>query len=84
MNPQKKKSGRRKKHKVRSDTDVSDYESSRKRCKLSVMDNSLVSSTEDHEPVEQSGWGQNVPYEVLFRVFENLCVQEGCLPVLIK
>lgn len=84
MNPQKKKSGRRKRHKPRSDTDVSDYETSYKRNKLNVAKLSNVNNVAEEEPKEQSAWGQSVPYKVLYRVFQLLCVQEGCLPVLVR
>ncbi|CAG9835871.1 unnamed protein product [Diabrotica balteata] len=53
MPPSKKKSGRRKKHKVNSDTDVSDYEKRPKRSKPWSTEND-VSSTQEHEPIEQS------------------------------
>lgn len=84
MNPQKKKSGRRKRHKQRSDTDLSDYESSSKRNKINVNKMTTVNSAAEEEPKEQSVWGQSVPYNVLYRVFQHLCVQEGCLPVLVR
>lgn len=79
LNLHKKKSGRRKKHKAGSDTDLSDCESSSKRNKLSIIKMSSV----EEQPKEQSVWGQSVPYKVLHRVFHNLCVQEGCLPLLV-
>lgn len=84
MNPQKKKSGRRKRHKQRSDTDLSDYESSNKRNKINVGKVSSVNNAADEEPKEQSVWGQSVPYKALYRVFQYMCVQEGCLPVLVR
>lgn len=84
MNPQKRKSGRRKRHKQRSDTDLSDYESSTKRNKPTFAKISNVNNAADEEPKEQSVWGQSVPYKALYRVFQHLCVQEGCLPVLVR
>lgn len=85
MNPQKKKSGRRKRHKQRSDTDLSDYETSYKRSRVNAAAKlSHVNNAADEEPKEQSVWGQSVPYKALYRVFQYMCVQEGCLPVLVR
>ncbi|XP_028133036.2 F-box/LRR-repeat protein 6 [Diabrotica virgifera virgifera] len=85
MPPSKKKSGRRKKHKVNSDTDVSDYEKRPKRSKPWSTEND-VSSTQEHEPIEQSVWGdpEKLPTAVLERIFDHVVNQEGCLPSLVK
>lgn len=83
--PSKKKSGRRKKHKVNSDTDASDCEKKPKRSKPSTTEND-VSSTQEQEPLEQSVWGdpEKIPVSVLERIFDHVVIQEGCLPSLIK
>ncbi|EEZ97209.2 F-box/LRR-repeat protein 6 isoform X2 [Tribolium castaneum] len=78
--PNKKKSGRRKKQKVTSDTDVSDYEYTAKKSK----NESDVTSTQDQEPQEQSVWGEHVPENVLYKIFQNVCFQDGCLPNLVR
>ncbi|KAK4881598.1 hypothetical protein RN001_004917 [Aquatica leii] len=82
--PTKKKSGRRKKHKISSDTDTSDYESRKKekRSKPTVVETeSDVTSTENITE-EESKWA-TIPYTVLHRIFQILCMQEGCLPSLV-
>lgn len=78
--PNKKKSGRRKKHKPVSDTDASDYESKSKRVKFVHTEVGQDSS----EPEEQSPWGKFLPTNILYKIFQNVCMQEGCLPVLVR
>ncbi|XP_060526651.1 F-box/LRR-repeat protein 6 [Cylas formicarius] len=86
LTPTKKKSGRRKKHKVHSDTDNSDYEKKPKRSRPSGAHDNDVTSTQDVEPLEQSGWGDpdKMPVDILLRIFEEVCAQEGSLPVLVS
>ncbi|KAH8407713.1 hypothetical protein KR222_011259, partial [Zaprionus bogoriensis] len=38
----------------------------------------------DAEPIEQSAWGQKIPEEVLFRIFQHVVDKEGCLPTLCR
>lgn len=84
LTPNKKKSGRRKKPKVTSDTDVSDYEyNNAKKSKMSNND-SDVTSTQDEEPQVQSVWGENIPEPVLYKIFQDVCFQDGCLPNLVR
>ncbi|KAH8297433.1 hypothetical protein KR044_011842, partial [Drosophila immigrans] len=42
------------------------------------------SADADKEPVEQSAWGQKLPEEVLFRIFQLVVDKEGCLPTLFR
>ena len=81
LTPNKKKSGRRKKHKTLSDTDASDYESNRKRTKVS---DTVVNTVQEDEPKEQSVWGQNIPRDILYKIFQNVCHQDGALPMLVR
>ncbi|CAH1119054.1 unnamed protein product [Phaedon cochleariae] len=83
--PNKKKSGRRKKHKAASDTDASDYEKKPKRTRPSTADND-VSSTQESELLEQSAWGDpaRLPEEILHKIFDNVVAQEGSLPSLVR
>jgi hypothetical protein len=83
LTPNKKKSGRRKKPKVTSDTDVSDYEYNNAKKSRASSDND-VTSTQENEPQEQSGWGQYMPEPVLYKIFQILCTQDGCLPNLVR
>ncbi|KAL3276889.1 hypothetical protein HHI36_012260 [Cryptolaemus montrouzieri] len=83
MTPSKKKSGRRKRHKVRSDTDASDYETTRKRHRSSANNEDLVSSSQSPE-INDLGWGSVIPESVLFRIFQYCCSQDGALPILIR
>lgn len=69
---------------MQSDTDVSDYECSSKRNKFSITNVPVLSTTDNEEPEEQSVWGQSVPYSVLQCIFHKLCIQEGCLPLLVR
>ncbi|XP_066159229.1 F-box/LRR-repeat protein 6 [Euwallacea fornicatus] len=84
--PNKKKSGRRKKHKVYSDTDNSDYEKKPKRSRPSATTDNDVSSTQSGEPPEQSVWGDalRLPAEILEKIFEETCAQDGALPTLVR
>lgn len=79
LTPNKKKSGRRKKHKVLSDTEKSDNKHKSK-CAKFVH----ISDVEAGGVEEQSVWGQYLPVNVLYKIFENVCMQEGCLPVLVR
>lgn len=82
--PNKKKSGRRKKHK-NSDTDASDYETNKAKRSRPTSDND-VTSTQQEEPLEQSPWGSvdRMPDAVLMKIFQNVCAQDGCLPALVR
>lgn len=82
LQPCKKKSGRRKKHKVHSDTDASDTETMRKRLKV-VTDNNK-NEEEAEEPQEQSVWGEKIPDVILYKIFEIAVMQDGCLPTLVR
>ncbi|XP_050296508.1 F-box/LRR-repeat protein 6 [Anthonomus grandis grandis] len=85
--PSKRKSGRRKKHKnYTEDTDNSDYEKKPKRSRSNTAMENDVSSTQSEEPVEQSAWGDptKLPTEVLEKIFEETCAQEGALPTLVR
>ncbi|KAK5649768.1 hypothetical protein RI129_000797 [Pyrocoelia pectoralis] len=81
--PTKKKSGRRKKHKITSDTDTSDHEDRKKRNKPTVIAETepVVTSTENI--IEEGKWAK-MPYKLLHRIFQTLCMQEGCLPSLVR
>lgn len=83
MTPSKKKSGRRKRHKVKSDTDASDYECTKKRHRSSVNNDDLVSSSQSDE-IEDSGWGTKIPEFALFRIFQYCSSQDGALPILLR
>lgn len=83
MTPTKKKSGRRKKQKVTSDTDGSDYESSNAK-KSRFNNDNVVTSTLESEPQVQSGWGEHLPHKLLYKIFQNVCLQEGSLPSLVR
>lgn len=82
--PNKKKSGRRKKHK-NSDTDASDYETNKTKRSRPTSDND-VTSTQQEEPLEQSPWGsvELMPESILLKIFQNVCAHDGCLPALVK
>ncbi|XP_049821384.1 F-box/LRR-repeat protein 6 isoform X2 [Aethina tumida] len=89
----KKKSGRRKKHKPNSDTDTSDYERSRgaKRSRNNVAtpmvgDNDVSSTQQDVADAdrEQSPWADRMPRALLERIFQFACMQDGCLPTLVR
>lgn len=41
-----------------------------------------MSSTENALQ-EQSKWA-TMPYKILHRIFQTLCLQEGCLPLLVR
>lgn len=82
LTPNKKKSGRRKKHKITSDTDASDYEKKTKRVKYVSAPKTNEECEDDDR--EQSPWGLFLPQPVLYKIFENLCMQEGTLPTLVK
>ncbi|KAF7286700.1 F-box and leucine-rich repeat protein 6 [Rhynchophorus ferrugineus] len=93
LTPNKRKSGRRKKHKVQSDTDTSDYEKRPKRSRTAataasaaVVTDNNVSSTQDVEPLEQGPWGDSskLPEELLERIFREACLQDGSLPTLVR
>lgn len=83
MTPSKKKSGRRKRHKVKSDTDASDYECTKKKSRSSANNDDFVSSSQSDE-IEDSGWGSKVPESVLFRIFQYCSGQDGALPILLR
>ncbi|KAK9874860.1 hypothetical protein WA026_005676 [Henosepilachna vigintioctopunctata] len=83
VTPSKKKSGRRKRHKVKYDTDASDYETTKKKHKSSANSDDFVSSSQS--PVmDEIGWGSKIPENVLFRIFQFCTSQEGALPILIR
>ncbi|KAH1012685.1 hypothetical protein HUJ05_011794 [Dendroctonus ponderosae] len=84
--PNKRKSGRRKKHKTYSDTDNSDYEKKPKRNRFITSTDNDVSSTQNDEPLEQSCWGDpsKLPSEILEKIFEEACSLEGALPAFIR
>ncbi|KAL1506211.1 hypothetical protein ABEB36_005612 [Hypothenemus hampei] len=83
--PNKKKTGRRKKHKPHSDTDNSDYEKKPKRNRSTMLEND-VTSTQNDEPLEQSSWGDSckLPEHILRKIFEEVCLQDGALPTLVR
>lgn len=81
--PNKKKSGRRKKQKAPSDTDVSDYESCSKRVKYVSNSTMEASEAANEEPLEQSVWGEHLPNKVLYRIFQYTS-QDGSLPILVR
>ncbi|KAB0790656.1 hypothetical protein PPYR_14909 [Photinus pyralis] len=81
--PTKKKSGRRKKHKINSDTDTSDHESRRKRSKPTVIAESVPVVTSTENITEESKWANMTP-DILHRIFQTLCMQEGCLPTVVR
>lgn len=83
MTPNKKKSGRRKKQKVTSDTDGSDYESSNVK-KSKFNNDNVVTSTLEPEPQVQGVWGEHIPHNILYKIFQNVCFQEGSLPSLVR
>ncbi|KAJ8940321.1 hypothetical protein NQ318_014396, partial [Aromia moschata] len=90
LTPNKKKSGRRKKHKMASDTDASDYEKKPKRAPrpaaAAAQGENDVSSTQEQEPLVQSPFGdpERMPSTVLGRIFEHVVAQEGSLPALVR
>ncbi|ALC41483.1 fbl6, partial [Drosophila busckii] len=45
---------------------------------------SAAGQATEAEPVEQSVWGEKLPEEVLFRIFEQVVDKEGCLPTLFR
>ena len=83
LTPNKKKSGRRKKDKILSDTDASDYETPTKRTKAPTNTQEYM-NTDEEEPLVQSVWGDRIPELVLSRIFEMACQQEGSLPILVR
>lgn len=83
LTPNKKKSGKRKKDKIPSDTDASDYETPTKRTKALTNTQEYI-NTEEEEPLEQSVWGDRIPELVLWKIFEIVCQQEGSLPILVR
>lgn len=81
--PNKRKSGKRKKQKTASDTDVSDYEGSKRRTKNSVEVTVNRNLYDHNEPAEQSRWGDSVPENVLYKIFQYTS-QDGSLPILVR
>lgn len=80
--PNKKKSGRRKKHKA-SDTDASDPETNSKKSRVTFADSPDVPDP-DSSSQEQSHWATNIPQDILFKIFEHVTVIDGSLPVLVR
>lgn len=82
--PNKKKSGRRKKHKA-SDTDASDPEtnSNSKKSRVTFTDSPDVPDP-DSSSQEQSHWATDIPEDILFKIFEHVTVVDGSLPVLVR
>ncbi|CAG9772902.1 unnamed protein product [Ceutorhynchus assimilis] len=83
--PNKKKAGRRKKHKA-YDTDNSDYEKKPKRSRTSATTDNDVTSTQNDEPLEQSVWGNasKIPEKVLVKIFDGTVAHDGALPTLVR
>lgn len=84
--PNRKKSGRRKKHKVYYDTDNSDYEKKPKRSRSSTTTDADVTSTQNEELTEQSAWADpsKLPESILEKIFAETCVPDGSLPTLVR
>lgn len=78
----KKKSGKRRKQKTNSDTDMSDYEKDKKKTKNNAID---VPDDEysNSEPQEQSYWADELPRSILHKIFQYTCT-DGSLPALVR
>lgn len=95
MTPNKKKTGRRKKHKASVDTDASDHEttsgSGGKKSKSSIGNENMdvdrvggcLGGGED-ESYAHSLWGTHMPINVLQTIFQLVSGQEGALPSLVR
>ncbi|XP_030386648.1 F-box/LRR-repeat protein 6 [Scaptodrosophila lebanonensis] len=78
----------------KQDSDESEYEPRKKKGGGGGNNNgdrqkkASISGTQQaemsREPVEQTVWGQKLPEEVLFRIFELVVDKEGCLPTLFR
>ncbi|XP_026462299.1 F-box/LRR-repeat protein 6 [Ctenocephalides felis] len=64
-----------------SDSEDSDSHS---RGKKSSRNQQQQQSNNNTEPLEQSAWGLNLPQPILYRIFQLVCAEEGCLPALVR
>lgn len=77
---QPKKSRKRGRKSKNHDSDSADSDSGHGRGKKTKNQQ----SNNNTEPLEQSAWGLNLPQPILYRIFQLVCAEEGCLPALVR
>ncbi|CAD7077383.1 unnamed protein product [Hermetia illucens] len=79
------KRSRKSKHRINTDSDDSEYEKRRRKEKSNNNTDKHKKTERDYkEPEKQGVWGEALPENVLYKVFQYLVQQEGCLPTLYR
>lgn len=79
----KRKPKRSRKQKSRDVDDSDDSECEIKRRKIRTNNNNTIKQSID-ETMEQSCWGETIPEEILYKIFDNVIESEGPLPTLCR